>query len=135
MKHYQTEGRRRLLSFFEEHPDRSFSMDELCSVLCPDGHGQSTLYRLVKSLVDERVLSKSAEGSDGRLTVRLCRGDCTDHLHLKCTSCGQLIHLDGQASHSLEHRLRELCDFELDGEHTLLFGRCADCKTGGASHA
>lgn len=135
MKHYQTEGRRRLLSFFEEHPNRSFSMDELCAALCPDGHGQSTLYRLTKSLVDEKVLSKSAEGSHGRVTLRLCHCDCTEHLHLKCTSCGQLIHLDGKSSHSLEDQLRELANFDLDGEHTLLFGRCADCKAGGASHA
>ncbi len=128
---YNTSARRDLLAFLEGHSDRAFTQEEICDEILVDGHGRSTVYRLVSKLVDAGCVRRISDEKTRRVTYQFI-GDktCSEHLHLKCKDCGRLIHLDSEISHALGDALKKSRGFVLD-ESTLLFGRCKDCEEGG----
>ena len=133
MKTYSTENRRRLVDYLRAHPADSYTVDELCHALLSDGHGKSSLYRLVGRLCTEGILTKHPDPDGGPVRYRIHTSECTHHLHLQCTGCGRLIHLDRTLSERLGTALSDSADFTLDECRTVLFGTCRLCK--GVSHA
>ena len=125
---YNTSARAKLIAFFKENSERSFTLDEICEALLPDGHGKSTIYRIVPHLVESGCVRRISDGKTRRVTYQFVGGDgCRDHLHLKCKGCGKLIHLDAEISHALGDTLKKSRGFTLDGG-SLLFGKCAECQ-------
>ena len=55
-------------------------------------------------------------------------GDCSGHLHLKCTDCGRLIHLDEETGAVLQRSILSRHQFAVNEGETVLFGRCAPCR-------
>ena len=127
MKIYRTEKREALASFLRSHQKEAFSLEELCEILCPDGKGKSTVYRLISRFVDEGAVRKIADVRTRHNSYQWIGEGCSHHLHLKCTVCGQVIHLDHETSHKFEATLRGALSFMLDEEQTLLFGICKGC--------
>jgi len=131
---YETRQRRVLLDFLGQHPDRGFSVEELyaeLSSVCPDAKapGRSTLYRLIPKLISEGLV-KRFSGECGRqfqYQIIPCKNR-EAHLHLKCTSCGSLLHLDHSASAQIIDEVLEQSAFSLDQKETVLFGMCKTCK-------
>ena len=133
---YETRQRKVLLGYLEQHPDRGFSIEELYEALAscypPDQvPGKSTLYRLVPKLISEGLV-KRFSGEHGRqfqYQLVPCK-NCEAHLHLKCTSCGNLLHLDHAASEQIMDEVLEQSAFSLNQRDTILFGVCKNCKKG-----
>jgi Fur family ferric uptake transcriptional regulator len=124
---YNTEKRAELLRFFSERSTEAYSLDEVCEILLPDGKGKSTVYRLISRFVDEGAVRKIADVRTRHNSYQWIGEGCSHHLHLKCTVCGQVIHLDHETSHKFENTLRAALSFMLDEEQTLLFGTCKGC--------
>ena len=124
---YNTEKRAELLDFLKRGRGQAFSIEEICAAILNDGHGKSTVYRLISKLVDEGEVRRIADGKTRHVTYQYIHsGHCAEHLHLKCKECGKLIHLDGITSHILEKRILKSEGFALD-EGALLYGRCESC--------
>ncbi len=132
MKGYQTEQKKRLLSYLSAHADATFTLDQLAAAMAGCGVGKSTLYRLVAHLCEEgRVQRYARERGRGYTYQFLAAPDCHSHLHLRCTACGGLIHVSRAASCHLAALLQEENGFTIDDSRTLLFGRCAACTEQG----
>lgn len=134
MAEYTTRQRRVLLDFLGSHPDRGFSVEELYEELaacCPSDRlpGKSTLYRLIPKLVSEGLVKRFSgeQGRQFRYQIVPCKSR-EAHLHLKCTSCGSLLHLDHAASEQIMDEVLEQSAFSLDQKETVLFGVCKNCK-------
>jgi len=124
---YNTEKRTELLEFLKLGGGRAFSIEEICRAILKDGHGKSTVYRLISKLVDEGAVRRIADGKNRHVTYQYIHsGHCAEHLHLKCKECGKLIHLDGDVSTTLEMSIRKTEGFVLDCG-ALLYGRCENC--------
>ena len=127
---YNTPMRTELLSFFERNRDRAMTLPEICDELLVNGHGKSTVYRLVSKLVDAgRIRRLTDPHTSGVAYQFIGGGSCSEHLHLKCLGCGKLIHLDSEISHALGKTLKATRGFILD-EGSLLYGKCTDCGGG-----
>lgn len=128
MSGYQTEQKKLMLAYLSRHADEAFSAGELAATLGECGVGKSTVYRLIAQLCDEGVLRRfSREG--GRVAYQYLGSDtCSAHLHLRCTSCGRVIHLDGAAAAPLGVLLENEYGFRLNEGRTVLLGLCADCR-------
>ncbi len=129
MKIYHTEKREEISRFLKTHAEVAFSLEEICHAICPDGKGKSTVYRLVSRFVDEGSVRKIADVKTRHNSYQWIGESCAHHLHLKCTVCGRVIHLDHETSHQFENTLRHALSFLLDEEQTLLFGKCKSCVT------
>ena len=136
MAEYETRQRRVLLDFLKRHPDRGFSVEELYAELsscCPqcDLPGKSTLYRLIPKLVSEGLVKRFSGERGRQFQYQLvdCE-ECQAHLHLKCTECGCLFHMNHAASEQIICEVLEQNAFSLDQKETVLFGICRDCRRG-----
>ena len=63
--------------------------------------------------------------------VGCCR--CDEHLHLKCTDCGKLLHLNDDASAAVLRNVLQNSHFAVDEKQTVLFGRCEGCRKKGCT--
>ena len=141
---YKTSGRERLISFLSSHPDTPYTVDELASHLHPDspaqrgkGRGKSSLYRQLAGLVADGTVRCDREergGSDRRAAASVYRyvagNDCSGHIHLQCSACGRLVHLDCHLADDLLSHIRADHRFSIDPARSVLYGTCEEC--GGA---
>ncbi len=134
MAEYKTEQKKILLDFLQKNSEKSFTIEEIAeSMEKTEGHppAKSTVYRLMTKLVGEGKVSKFA-GSDGRFVYRCNTSEeCKHHLHLQCTECGKLFHLDGGTSHRLLHEVKSAGGFSVSESETVLMGKCLLCTDGG----
>lgn len=125
---YQTHPRKLIMDFFEENPERQFTIEEIInSVNVGEEHlAQSSAYRIVSKLVTEGVLRKNAS-EDGQLRYGIFKNECHEHLHLKCTQCGKVLHADHEVMENAK-QFMDATGFDLDFDKTLLVGKCPECR-------
>ena len=129
MANYHTEQKKLLLDFLQKNSGRSYTIEEICNGL-GDGVGKSTVYRLMNGLVEEKKVHKSA-GEGRQFRYRITADEhCKHHLHLQCTDCGRVLHLDEATSDALLDSVLASGGFSVSEEDTVLMGRCAGCKVG-----
>ena len=127
---YNTEKRTLLIEFLSKNSKNAYTAEEICHNILEGGRGKSTVYRLISRLVEEGILHRISDAKTRRITYQYIgsRG-CAEHLHLKCTGCGKLIHLDDTTSHILERRIFKSEGFALDSG-AMIFGKCEGCLCG-----
>ena len=139
MSGYHTEQKRMLERFLQEHRERAFTVEEICSALQEENRegapGKSTLYRLMTAMVAAGTVKRFVRGNSRKFVYQLVDGEhCDAHLHLKCTDCGRLFHMEEQESDRLLSQIRQISDFSVSEEKTVLFGTCSDCKHQKGTH-
>ena len=128
---YNTEKRARILKLFESSDGCSYTAEEVSFKVLENGNGKSTVYRLLSKLESEGILRKISNAKTGIFEYQYARGgECREHFHLKCNSCGRLIHLDEKTSKLLESRIKSAESFEID-LGALIYGKCEKCAIGG----
>ena len=133
MAHYHTEQKKLLLDFLRANSENSYTIDEIADGLGNRSIGKSTIYRLMTKLVEEKTVRRSAGERGRQFVYRIIADDhCRNHLHLQCTDCGCILHLDEKTSDALLDRVNQIKGFSVSEEDTVLMGKCAKCKTGGS---
>lgn len=127
---YQTEQKEALAQFLKENAHRQFTATELAKELTQVANiGISTVYRLLKTLSEEERVRRFVVGGSRQVYYQYIGGDgCVSHLHLKCTQCGRLFHLDPMVSEFMQKQILASNRFALDEYQTLLFGTCYECR-------
>lgn len=136
MGNYQTEGRRRLLSFLLDHPDRQYTVDEIRDALdetaAAKGNtaraGKSSLYRQLSQLCEDGTVRKFRSDTQSSFVYQLMsHTDCQHHFHLKCLACGKLVHLECGLSEELLEHIGKDHHFRVDSGRSILYGFCEGC--------
>ena len=138
MSGYQTEQKKALVGFLNEHHNKQYTIDEIVAQLTAkqmrDGGegklpGKSTVYRLISQLVEDGSVKRFVKGNSRQFLYQAMDGDgCKLHFHLKCTECGQLIHLDEGFSNRIEEMLAKEFGFAVDESRTMMYGLCSGCS-------
>lgn len=128
MKKYSTEQRKYLLSFFRQHPDRQFSVEEIAKMLRKTHSiSVSAIYRNIKAMVEDGSLQRyAASGSRKSLYQYIGENGCSEHIHLKCEKCGLLFHMDDHATEAVLASAMN-SNFNIDKRKTILYGLCEKC--------
>lgn len=138
-KTYKTAGRQSLLLFFEQHPDRQFTAEELYLAVSETTNvGKSSVYRHLSLLCESDTVKRFYSDERGKNVYQYVGEscDCREHFHEKCIRCGCVVHLDCHAMHEIAEHLLGEHGFLVDPGQTILYGVCADCRgKGGYSHA
>ena len=123
---YKTKQRELIAGFFRKNTDRQFSIndisDEFYGII-----GKSTVYREGSRLADDGFIRKYPD-SEGGFFYQYAGEHCHEHFHLRCISCGKIVHLDCHMMNGVCEHISDEHDFEIDMSRTVLYGLCGDCK-------
>ncbi len=134
MAHYQTAQKKKLIDFMTKHSQKAFSVEELYAEMEKEYKGtelpgKSTVYRLIQQMTDEGCVKRTAKENSRKFAYQIAGGEhCAYHLHMKCTDCGRILHMDDDESLRLMAQVLEKNHFAVDEKQTVLVGRCGDCK-------
>ncbi len=125
---YKTMQYKALRDFFRTGPKEQYSSDEIIEALCADGSlGKSTLYRQLSRMTEQGELRRFHEGKRVLYQYAHQHSGCDEHFHLKCRSCGKLIHLTCDHVSDLARHIASAHGFTLDLRESILYGLCEGC--------
>lgn len=128
---YTTKGREQILRFLEANPEREIEVSEIYDFLVSTSVqvGTSTIYSYMNRLTARGAVLKHKYGSNGKITFEYIGGrrGCCSHLHLKCTKCGRIQHLDCVFMKDVLNHIKEDHGFVVDCSESLLTGLCRQC--------
>ena len=126
---YKTTQKEKLLSFMTQNAMQQLPMQTILQEMKAQGVGESTVYRLMKELVDQGKVKRFVCGNNRRFFYQATKDEkCGHHMHLKCLSCGKMVHLSGFVSDFIEKNILAANRFSVDGQKTLLYGKCENCQ-------
>ena len=125
---YNTETHKKILEFLKENREKSFSAEEILSNLSDSGVSKSTVFRQLARLSHNMEIKRIASTSDRSVRYQFVdRAHCGAHLHLKCTSCGRLLHLGNEITEFFEKSIKSAKKFSIDTS-AFIPGVCNKCK-------
>lgn len=130
MLEYKTKQKEVLIECLESNKDIHMTAADISEQLRNMGHplGMSTVYRQLDKLVAQGIVRKYIiDETSSACYQYVSDGACCEHFHLKCNSCGRLIHTDCTLMKQIAQHMKESHGFEVDLGKTLLYGTCNDC--------
>ncbi len=128
MRIYNTHQRRALIEFLQKNSEKSFTIEEIIELMNHDELSQSTVYRLMTKLVADGLVHRSVKGNSRSFVYQYINDQkCDGHLHIKCTGCGKVYHLDSKITDIIQNDIKSNTSFEIDN-HSVLLGKCGNCK-------
>ncbi len=129
---YSTRKREEILRFFSENPDREVGVNEIYEYLIERSAraNVSTIYRYLDRLVEQGIVFKTVHGRKEQATYQYMNGrkECFHHLHLKCSKCGKIQHLDCGFMKEIQAHVGMEHGFVIDCQNSFLTGLCSDCR-------
>lgn len=129
MKEYNTRQRALIYDLFKGNPSKSYDADEVYQLLSESGIDKSTVYRNLDRLVNDNLLvrERSEDGTRNlfRYNVTAC---CVGHLHLVCSKCKGIIHLDEADSDLMGALISSRYGFVVNDSTTVIAGVCKNCS-------
>ncbi len=129
---YKTKTGMMILSFLEENKDTAVSVHDISEFFSQKGEcpNVSTIYRQLEKLMEQKkVMAHSAEDGKKSLYQYITNDNhCMNHLHIQCTGCSKIVHLDCCESEGFTSHISEEHGILLDYSRTVLYGLCDDCR-------
>ena len=131
-KTYQTKTKLAIIEYFSKHAHEAVTVSDLDRFFKDQNQSidRSTIYRCLDRLLKQHLLLKFSK-DDGKNSFYQYIGEdshCEEHLHLKCTQCGKIIHLNCAFMDEIADHILSKHNFVLQYESSILFGICKDCK-------
>lgn len=130
IKVYKTRQRELILNCLSDAGDRHLTVKDVMYELSKRdiNVGQTTIYRHLDRLVSEGVVRRFYSNDSGSTCYQYVGGrNCTNHYHLKCTQCGELVHFECDELDKLYCHIGNEHGFEIDVARTVFYGKCARC--------
>ncbi len=126
---YETKQSKLVYEFLKFNLNKHFSAEEVYYGLISDGNniGRTTVYRQLDRLCDEGKATKFFSGENNSCCYQFRSDECSRHYHLKCSSCGKLIHTQCEFLDNLSRHIFNDHNFTIDDSKTVLYGICKDC--------
>lgn len=128
MRVYNTHQRKALVDFLQANSSKAFTIEEIINGMSNSEISQSTAYRLMTKLVEDGLVHRSVKGNSRSFVYQyISDRKCEGHLHMKCTDCGKVYHLDSSITEQIQNNIKSNTSFEIDN-HSVLLGKCNLCK-------
>lgn len=135
---YATRKREWILKFLADNPDREVGVNEINEFLTDNSIevNLTTIYRYLDRLVEQGIVLKTAHGKKEQATYQYINGkaECGHHLHMKCTGCGKVMHLDCGFMEEIAAHVRLEHGFTIDCKNSYLMGLCRNCSNNAFNH-
>jgi Fur family transcriptional regulator, ferric uptake regulator len=128
---YHTETKEYVVSCLKQQQGTALSVQAIMEYLQTHHNTANitTVYRILDRLENEHtVIKHSAEDGKKALFQYVAPdAECMHHLHVQCTSCGKIIHLDCSVMKEAIEHISEEHGMQITCSASLLYGICSDC--------
>lgn len=125
---YTTEQRTILLSFLKANPDTMFSAKQIEAALVKKNISRSAVYRNLAELeAEEKIKRCTKNGSRETFYQFYDIQDCKNHIHLSCTKCGKIFHMENTIADNIVNNVEATEGFSINKGETTIFGLCKNC--------
>ncbi len=129
---YNTKQKQLILELLLKSKEKQLSCEEIEEKLKSNGTpvGKSTVYRYLVNLQNEGKVRKLSSENGKYATFSFIENEeeCSKHLHLRCLSCGEFVHLSCRLMDEVSAHLIADHKFCLDNSKTVLYGLCEKCS-------
>lgn len=130
---YSTEKRTKILEYLKIQSDKSVSIKEIEDYLRTEKNmsiSVSTIYRYLDKLALDGVVLKHYNEDSNVSTYQYGKPNlaCHNHLHMKCSNCGKIYHMDCEFMNELKNHIYEHHSFLLECKKSMLYGICDKCQ-------
>ena len=133
-QNYNTKARKYILDFLKTRQESTVSAADITDYLNNMGAAvnQATVYRYLNRLSRENKVLKFTDSKTKKSVYRFVGADrgCDEHIHIKCVSCGRLMHLECDFMEDIKRHLCEDHGFLLRCDGSILYGVCEECRKG-----
>ena len=128
---YNTAARSRILGFLMENKDRTVNANDILKVLNDGGNevNITTIYRYLDKLTESGQVMKYVAENGTRAVYQYVEHEhhCEEHLHLQCTKCGAIIHLDCLFMDEIAEHISLEHGFQIQCRNSIIYGVCRNC--------
>lgn len=125
---YSTEQRNILLSFLKTNPDTMFSPKQIEEALAMENISRSAVYRNLAALEAEQKIKRCTKtGCKETFYQFFDLAECKNHIHLSCTACGKIFHMENKIAETLVSQVVTKEGFQINKGETTLYGLCKNC--------
>ncbi|MDO5408825.1 MAG: transcriptional repressor [Lachnospiraceae bacterium] len=129
---YRTKNREMMLAYLKANKDRTVYVSDIHDYMKEQGVNVNitTIYRFLDKLQEEhRILKYAVEKGESAGFQYVGEGhSCEAHLHIKCSECGRVVHLDCGFMDEIRSHLEQYHHFQLQCSGSSLFGICDECR-------
>ncbi len=129
---YSTRARKYISDFLEDRGENTASAADIINYLRVKGISvdPATVYRCLNRLSAEHRVLKITEEKTKKSVYRFIGGErnCDEHIHIKCTRCGRVMHLECSFMQDIKEHLLKSHGFALRCDGSVLYGLCGDCR-------
>lgn len=128
---YNTAARSRILGFLKENKERAVNANDILKVLNNGGNDVNitTVYRYLDKLTESGQVMKYIAENGTRAVYQYVEDDhhCQEHLHLQCTKCGAIVHLDCSFMNEIAEHVSLEHGFKIQCRNSIIYGVCRNC--------
>lgn len=125
---YNTEQRNLLLSFLQNNPDKMFSAKQIEASLVDKNISRSAVYRNLAELESDGKIKRCSRNESRETLYQFYDlQSCRNHIHLSCTKCGKIFHMENKVADTLVTDVEATEGFEISKGETTLYGVCRNC--------
>lgn len=129
---YNTKSRQFILDFLKQNSDITVSVSDILEYLGNMGVSVNftTVYRYLSKLTRDREVIKLTDESGQRSVYQFIghKTGCDEHIHIQCTECGKLEHVDCEFMEHIRTHFYEGHGFKIKCDGSIIYGICADCE-------
>lgn len=129
---YSTKLYNMILDFLSRSSERAVTAGDVYDYVRSKSEtvNKTTVYRNLDRLVSEGKLLKYVT-DDGKMASYVFHEpehNCMGHLHLRCSCCGKVIHLDCGLTDELVEHISCEHGFDIRCGDSILYGTCRECR-------
>lgn len=129
---YTTTSRKKILEYLMANSDRTVTVTDIDQYLKKNDNevNITTIYRYLDKLAKEGTVMKyvAEKGSQAVYQYVEMGHHCEEHLHLKCVSCGCIIHLECAFMDEIAEHVLKDHGFTLQCKNSIIYGLCRECR-------
>ena len=128
---YKTNSRTKIKEYLEANRDRTVSVKDIASHMEDEklSVNLTTIYRYLDKLEKEGAVLKYTGEKGDKATYQYVGSNngCDEHLHLKCTNCGAVIHLNCKFMDQISEHISSHHGFSIQCKNSVIYGLCSEC--------
>lgn len=128
---YKTVTKQLVIDFLKSKAETTVSVEEIKNYLSENENNANitTIYRILDKLYENNLLMRFSDEKKKRYTYKYVSNEsmCREHIHLKCSNCGKIVHLDCEHSDEFIRHIYNEHGFLLRCDNAILYGLCKNC--------